>query len=149
MEELSKRRFEVGQIVYVLDIRETSIGARIFSTYAEILEVYEEAQTFSVMLYGNKYNTYSFEDYGRLFFHTAEAAAKVANKLPHFQSIVYLIIGTKVCKRTIINMCFEHIDGVVDLIICLNNGRRFSTKRLNQSIFTNESDARKRKKRKK
>ena len=133
-----KRNFEVDQIVYLVDYW----GSEAFETQAKILQINEKEKIFYAVLYGDTYKRYSFEDYGRLIFDTAEEAIEAASKLPKPKSVVYQKIGKKVYKKTVLGISGHYIDGVFDLIISLNRGNNVSAKEIGISIFLNESDAR-------
>ena len=136
-----KRDFKVNQLVFVVDHWGTDNGSQAFRTSAKILQVNENAKTFEAVLYGDTYQMYSFEDYGRLIFDTAEKAAEAANKLPKPKSVIYQKIGKRVYKKTVLGISGHHVYGVYDLIICLDKGRDVSTKEIGISIFLNKSDA--------
>lgn len=65
---LLKRNFKKGQHVYVVE--DTSD----FAAIAEILKVNEKEQTLLLILCGDTYKTYSFEEYGKSIFDTPKAA---------------------------------------------------------------------------
>lgn len=142
MSKQCKREFKVNQTVYLVDYWGTSNGSQVFEAQAEILHVDEENKTFNAVLYGDTYQKYSFEDYGRLIFDTAKEAAKAANKLPKPKSVIYQKIGKRVYKKTVLDIGGHYVDGVYDLKIRLNKGKDVSTKEIGISIFINESDAR-------
>lgn len=137
-----KRDFKVNQTVYVVDYWGTNNGSQAFEAQAQILKVHEEFKTFVAVLYGDTYQRYSFEDYGRLIFDTKDEAKKAANKLPKPKSIVYQIIGKRVYKKIVTGIDGHYFDDVYDLILRLNKGSAVSTKEIGISIFLNESDAR-------
>ena len=89
MSKECKRDFKVNQTVYLVDYWGTSNGTQAFETEAKILQVDEESKTFDAVLYGDTYQRYSFEDYGRLIFDTAKEANEAAGKLPKPGSVVY------------------------------------------------------------
>ena len=70
MSKECKRDFKVNQTVYLVDYWGTSNGSQAFEAQAKILQVDEENKTFDAVLYGDTYQRYSFEDYGRLIFDT-------------------------------------------------------------------------------
>lgn len=142
MSKQCKREFKVNQTVYLVDYWGTNNGSQAFEARAEILHVDKKNKTFNAVLYGDTYQKYSFEDYGRLIFDTAEEAAKAANKLPKPKSFVYQKIGKRVYKKTVLGIDGHYVDGVYDLKIRLNKGKDVSTKEIGISIFLNESDAR-------
>lgn len=143
MSKKLKRDFKVREKVYVVDYWGTSNGSKAFSAEAVILRVDKQARTFHACLYGDTYQAYSFEDYGRLIFDTEKEAIEAANKLPTPKSLVYQKIGKRVYKKIVRGISGNHFDGVYDLIIRLNRGKAVSTKEIGISIFLNEVDARK------
>ena len=142
MSNACKREFRVNQKVSVVDYWGTNEGSQAFATTAEILQVDEENKTFDAVLYGDTYQKYSFEDYGRLIFDTAKEASEAANKLPKPKSVIYQRIGKRVYKKDVLGIGGYYLDGVYDLIIYLKNGKDVSTKQIGISIFLNESEAR-------
>ncbi|MGN1298731.1 MAG: hypothetical protein ACI4UE_01960 [Candidatus Scatovivens sp.] len=142
MSKECKRDFKVNQTVYLVDYWGTYNGAQAFEAQAEIIHVDEKNKTFNAVLYGDTYQRYSFEDYGRLIFDTEEEAAEAADKLPKPKSVVYQKIGKRVYKKTVCGIGGHYVDNVYDLIIRLNKGKDVSTKEIGISIFLNESDAR-------
>ena len=145
MSKECKRDFKVNQTVYLVDYWGTSNGTQAFETEAKILQVDEESKTFDAVLYGDTYQRYSFEDYGRLIFDTAKEANEPAGKLPKPGSVVYQKIGKRVYKKTVSGIGGHHVDNVYDLIIHLSKRKAVSTKEIGISIFLNESDARQKK----
>lgn len=92
--------------------------------------------------YGDTYQRYSFEDYGRLVFDTEKEANKAAGKLPKPKSVVYQKIGKRVYKKTVSGIGGHYVDNIYDLLIRLNKGQDVSTKKIGISIFLTEADAR-------
>ena len=137
-----KRDFEVYQTVYLVDYWGTDNGTQAFEAEGKILQVDKENKTFTAVLYGDTYQRYSFDDYGRLIFDTAKEANEAANKLPKPNSVVYQKIGKRVYKKTISGISGHYVDNVYDLIIRLNKGNDVSTKEIGISIFLNEAEAR-------
>lgn len=143
MADALKRSFQVNDYIYVVDYWGAENGTQAFETRAEILKVDEKAETFIAVLYGDTYQRYSFQDYGRLFFDTSEEATEAANNLPKPKSIAYQVIGKRVYKKTVIGIGGRLRDkGIYDLVICLDKGKDVSTKEVGCSLFLNESDAR-------
>ena len=142
MSNVCKREFKVNEKVSVVDYWGADEGPQALATTAEILQVDEENKTFDAVLYGDTYQRYSFEDYGRLIFDTAKEAAEAANKLPKPKSVVYQKIGKRVYKKTVSGIGGHYVDNVYDLKICLNEGKDVSTKEIGISIFLNKSEAR-------
>lgn len=138
MSKECKRDFKVHQIVYLVDYW----GSQASKAQAEILQVDEKNKTFDAVLYGDTYQRYSFKDYGRLIFDTAEEAVEASSKLPKPKSVVYQKIGKRVYKKTVCGISGQYVDNVYDLIILLNKGKNISIKEIGISIFLNESDAR-------
>ena len=139
MSKECKRDFKVNQTVYLVDYWGTSNGSQAFEAQAKILQVDEENKTFDAVLYGDTYQRYSFEDYGRLIFDTEKEAIEAAAKLPRPKSVIYQKIGKRVYKKTVIDIGGHYVDGVYDLKIRLNKGKEVSTKEMGISIFLNES----------
>ena len=141
MSKECKRDFEVNQTVYLVDFWGTNNGSQAFETEARILRVDKKEKTFVALLYGDTYQTYSFEDYGRLIFDTQKEAAKAADKLPKPKSIMYHKVGEKIHKRTVVGIDGNHETGVYDLIIFFDV-HHASTKEIGKTVFFNEEDAR-------
>lgn len=139
MQKDCKREFEVRQKVYVVDYW----SSEALVTQAEILSVDSQNERFVALLYGDTYQTYSFNDYGRLIFDTAEEASEAARKLPKSGTTVYQKIGDRVYKKRNLGISGQHFDGVYDLIILLDKGKNVSIKDIGVSIFLNETEARK------
>ena len=138
-----KRSFEPGESVYVVDYWGINDGTQAFEARAEILKVDEKTKTFTAVLYGDTYQTYSFKDYGRLIFDTSAEATEAANNLPKPKTIVYQIIGKRVYKKHVEGIGGRYTDETYDLVIRLNKGKDVSTKEIGHSLFINELDARK------
>ena len=143
MPNASKRTFKPGEIVYVVDYWGTSNGVQAFEAIAEILQVNEKAQTFSAILYGDTYHTYSFKDFGRLIFDTSVEASKAANVLPKPQTIIYQRIGKRIYRKLVEGIGSQYTNCTYDLVIHLNRGKSISTKEMGHTLFLTESDARK------
>ena len=143
MPNASKRVFKPGEIIYVVDYWGTSNGTQAFEAIAEILQVNEKTQTFSAILYGDTYQTYSFKDYGRLFFDTAIEASNAASALPKPQTIIYQKIGKRVYRKLVEGISGQYTNCIYDLVICVNRGKKVSTKEIGHTLFLSESDARK------
>lgn len=141
-----ERSFKQGETVHVVDYWGTSNGSQAFKAEAEILRVNEKAKTFTAVLYGDTYQTYSFEEYGRLIFDTSAEADAAAKKLPKPQTTVYQVIGKRVYKKLVTGIDGQYTDGAYDLVVNLKRGKAVSTKEIGKSLFLNESDARKSKK---
>ena len=90
------------------------------------MHVDEENKTFDAVLYGDTYQRYSFEDYGRLIFDTAKEANEAAGKLPKPQSVVYQKIGKRVYKKTVSGIGGHYVDNVYDLKICFDKKETLS-----------------------
>ncbi len=138
-----QRSFKEGERVYVVDYWGTSNGTQAFEAQAEILKVDVKAKTFTAVLYGDTYQEYSFNDYGRLIFDTSAEATEAANNLPKPKTTIYQIIGKRVYKKHVEGIGGQYTNGTYDLVIRLNKGKDVSTKELGYSLFINESDARK------
>jgi len=139
----NERKFETGQVIHVVDCWGTDKGTQAFEAYAEIVYVNEEKEAFDAVLYGDTYQTYSFKDYGRLFFDKKEEAQNVATKLPKPTSIVYQVIGKRVYNKKVVGIWTKSVDDTIDLIVCLNRGKDVSIKEIGISLFLDESEARK------
>ena len=137
-----KRDFKVNQTVYLVDYWGTDNGSQAFEAQAEILHVDEKNKTFNAVLYGDTYQRYSFDDYGRLIFDTAKEANEAADKLPKPNSVVYQKIGKRVYKKTVSGISGHYVDNVYDLKIRFDKGKDVSTKEIGISIFLNEAEAR-------
>ncbi len=137
-----KRIFKKGQELYVVDCWGSSCGMQAFETYAEIIDIDEEAEGFDLVLYGDTYQRYNVKDYGRLIFDSKSRAAEVADKLPKPTSIVYQRIGNRVFKKTVVGVRNEYINGFTDLVICLNKGKSVPIGKIGIEIFLDESSAR-------
>jgi len=142
MSKKCKREFKVKDIVYLADYW----GVQASRVRGRIVKVDEKKQTFDVIIYGDIYQRYKFEDYGRLVFDTPEEAEAVAEKLPKPDSFVYQKIGNRVYRKKVVGITGRYFDNGYDLIIVLNKGKSVSVKELGISLFLNESDARQSKK---
>lgn len=142
MSNACKRDFYERQIVYLVDYW----SSEAWSARGQILQVDKANNTFVAVLYGDTYQRYSFNDYGRLVFDTAEQAGNAANKLPREGDTLYQKIGKKVYKKISRGISGHNVDGTYDLVICLNKGGNVSIKEIGKSIFLNEADARENKK---
>jgi len=132
----SKRIFEVGQTVFIIDYWGTGNGeAQAFETQAEIRYVNQEKQILGAVLYGDTYQIYSFNDYGRLIFDTLDEAKENTNKLPKPNSVVFEKIGNQVCEQIVLGITGEKINGTYDLMVRLKNGKNVSIKEIGISIF--------------
>ena len=149
MVDASKRTFEKGKCVYVVNYRDTEDGTRASDAEAKILRVIKENETFRAVLYGDTFKVYSFKDYGRLIFDTRNEAIEAADKLPKPKTTVYQRIGKKVYKRLVEgiggNCANEKFEMVVpfDLVVHLNKGKSVSTKEIGHTLFLSKADARK------
>lgn len=139
MTEKGKRDFKVKQTVYVVDCWGAKNGMQAFEAYAKILYVDEKKRNFNAVLYGDTYQRYSFEDYGRLIFDTKEEAKEAADKLPKPKSVVYQKIDEKTYKRTVCGIYGHYVGNVYDLVIRFEDGKEVSTKEIGISIFLTES----------
>ena len=146
MKNALKRNFKKGQYVYVVDYWGTKNGTQAFEAGAEILEVDEKNQSFLAVLYGYTSQTYILNDFVILIYDTSNEAVEAADKLHKPQTTVYQVIGKRVYKKIANGISGEYLNGVYDLVICLNRGKAISTKEIGHSLFLNEFDARKNKK---
>lgn len=141
MNNALKRNFEKGQYVYVIDYWGTINGTQAFETQARIWDVNNKEKTFTAVLYGDTFQTYSFNDYKRLIFDTSHEANKAVNQFPKPQTIVYHVIGNRVYKKVVLEIYGKN-NGTYDLVIRLNKGKDISSKEINHSLFLSETDAR-------
>ena len=141
MEKAPERIFKKGEYVYVVDYWGTEHGTQAFEEEAKILYVEEEKQTFTALLYGDSYNTYSFKDYGRLIFDSRSEAIKAANSLPKPQSIVYVLINNKIYQRKVAGIKGFHENGMFDLYIRFGKEKFVSIREMGHSIFFTKEDA--------
>ncbi len=141
MNNALKRNFEKGQYVYVIDYWGTINGTQAFETQARIWDVNNKEKTFTAVLYGDTFQTYSFNDYKRLIFDTSHEANKAVNQFPKPQTIVYHVIGNRVYKKVALEIYGKN-NGTYDLVIRLNKGKDISSKEINHSLFLSETDAR-------
>lgn len=131
-----------GKRVYVIDYWGTSNGTQAFEAEAEIVDVDEKRDTFSAVLYGDTYQTYSFKDFDRLVFDTKERAAAAASSLPKPQTTMYQVIGGgNICKRIVNGIKGEYTDGVYDLVVCFDGEDTVSIKEIGRSLFFSEAEA--------
>ena len=143
MKESLKRILEKDREVYVIDHWGYIKGAKAIVTRATILEVDYKNKNLVALLYGDTYNRYKFEDYGRLIFNTEQEANTFANKIPDPGSIIFQIIGRKVYSKAIRNILGKNEEGFYDLIIEFDRGSCISTKELGHTIFSRREEARK------
>lgn len=141
MNNALERNFEKGQYVYVIDYWGTINGTQAFETQARIWDVNNKEKTFTAVLYGDTFQTYSFNDYKRLIFDTSHEANKAVNQFPKPQTIVYHVIGNRVYKKVVLEIYGKN-NGTYDLVIRLNKGKDISSKEINHSLFLSETDAR-------
>jgi len=137
MSKECKREFKVKETVYLVDYW----GMEASKAKAKILEVDEKNKTFDVVLYGDVYQRYKFEDHGRLVFDTPEEAEEAVNKLPKPDSVVYQRIGQSVYKKKVVGITGYYFDDGYDLTIVFENEEKVSVKEIGVSIFLNEEDA--------
>ena len=130
-----------GKRVYVIDYWGTSNGTQAFEAEAEIVDVDEKRDTFSAVLYGDTYQTYSFKDFDRLVFDTKERAAAAASRLPKPQTTMYQVIGGgNICKRIVNGIKGEYTDGGYDLLVCIEGGEAVSIKEIGRSLFFSQAE---------
>ena len=145
MYNVLKRKFEEGDLVYVVDYWKSNV-TQTFSVFAEIIQVDNKTKTFTAVLNGNTFRTYSFKDYGRLIFNTLDEANKAVKSFPKAKKTVYQIINQKIYRRTVERISGYSTDIGFDLVLYLDNGKRISTKELGHSLFIKKSDAKKKNK---
>jgi len=141
MQEALKRRFEVGEYVYVVDYWGTSNGTQAFEARADIISVDEKEEVFSAILYGDTVQTYSFQDYGRLIFDNRNEAREAAQKLPKPQTTVYQVRGKSVEERVVDCITGKKNNGVYDIYIRFDDGRKESTQKIGHSLFLSKKEA--------
>ena len=142
MKESLKRILEKDRVVYVIDHWGYTKGSKAIVTSATILDVDYKHKILVALLYGDTYNRYKFEDYGRLIFNTETEANTFASKIPDPGSIVYQIIGTKVYSKSVRNISSKSKEGFHDLVIEFDRGSCVSTKELGHTIFAKRDEAR-------
>lgn len=142
MSKALKRSFEKGQKVYVVDY-----WGKAFGVCAKIVEVQKETQIFRALLYGKTYSKYSFKDYGTLIFDTLEEVQKAAERVPKPRTAIYHLTNSgQICKKVVVAVDGQIIDGTYNLIIHLNRGKSALIEEIGESLFVNEYDARMRSK---
>ena len=134
MNNALERNFEKGQYVYVIDYWGTINGTQAFETQARIWDVNNKEKTFTAVLYGDTFQTYSFNDYKRLIFDTSHEANKAVNQFPKPQTIVYHVIGNRVYKKVVLEIYGKN-NGTYDLVIRLNKGKDISSKEINHNLI--------------
>ena len=135
------RDFKKGEIVYVVDYWGAELGMQSFEAAAEILSVNKSDETFTAVLYGDTYQTYSFKDYGRLIFDSRTEAVAAADQMPKPGEIVYHIIGKRVYTRTVRGIEGYYSNGVYDLVVIPMHGRFIPAKEIGHTLFKNRADA--------
>ena len=135
------RDFKKGEIVYVVDYWGAELGMQSFEAAAEILSVNKSDETFTAVLYGDTYQTYSFKDYGRLIFDSRTEAVAAADQMPKPGEIVYHIIGKRVYTRTVRGIEGYYSNGVYDLLVIPMHGRFIPAKEIGHTLFKNRADA--------
>ncbi|MBP3255668.1 MAG: hypothetical protein J6M60_04175 [Clostridia bacterium] len=143
MKESLKRILEKDKVVYVIDYWGYTKGSKAIVTSATILDVDYKHKILVALLYGDTYNRYKFEDYGRLIFNTETEANTFASKIPDPGSIIFQIIGTKVYSKSVRNIRGKNDEGCHDLVIEFDRGSCISTKELGHTIFSKREEARK------
>ena len=158
--EMRRRISLVGKRVWVLDTfdDETENAVKVF--LGEISKI-DDTGVFikftnsskSCMNYEGEFkpgkektNLYSFFDYQRLYFDSAEKAIMSAIKIPAIKDVVYVVSDNKTVKKEICNIKgFPEIDisYYYDLYLFFkNDDNPQSVKEINKSIFFSRMDIR-------
>lgn len=142
MSNEEKRIFKKSQVLHVIDCWGTKCGMQAFQASATIINIDEEIGSFDAVLYGDTYQRYNVNDYGRLIFDDESEAIKAADNLPKPTSFVYQLIGNRVFKKTVVGVRNEYINDFTDLVVHLNKGKRIPIGRIGIELFLDESSAR-------
>ena len=158
--KMQKRKTLTGKRVWVLDTfdDETENAVKVF--LGEISKI-DDTGVFikftnsskSCMNYEGKFkpgkekiNLYSFFDYQRLYFDSAEKAIMSAIKIPAIKDVVYVVSDNKTVKKEICNIKgFPEIDisYYYDLYLFFkNDDNPQSVKEIDKSIFFSRMDIR-------
>jgi len=154
MKNISKRRFYVGECIYIINwdgIKEISFTSVSWNTWAvvELAFIREVNLKNNTLIVGTDYDspktykTYSVDDYNLLFFDRFEDAKKIADELPKTGTIVYQVIGRKVYKKLVKGIFGEYSNNIYDLVVRFDKGKNISIKQVGHSLFLNEKCARK------
>ena len=135
------RDFKKGEVVYVVDYWGSDLGMQSFEAAAEILSVNKSDETFTAVLYGDTYQTYSFNDYGRLIFDSRTEAVAAAVQMPKPGDTVFHLIGERVYTRVVRGIEGYYSDGVYDLLVIPMHGRFIPAKEIGHTLFKNRADA--------
>lgn len=135
------RDFKKGEVVYVVDYWGAELGMQSFEAAAEILSVNKSDETFTAVLYGDTYQTYSFNDYGRLIFDSPTEAVAAADQMPKPGDTVFHLIGERVYTRTVRGIEGYYSNGVYDLLVIPMHGRFIPAKEIGHTLFKNRADA--------
>lgn len=136
----AKREFMIGQIIYAVDSKQTQPIVR----KAQIIQISGSEKKFlAVFPYdmGDGTHTYSFSDYGRLYFFKKNEAMDVADRLPKPNTTLYEIVNAHVRKRVVYGLWSNHFSGDFDLYIRFKNKKSISTKELNVTLFFDKETA--------
>lgn len=141
MEYAIKRKFHVGEIVYVIDCWDNKNGMQAFGAHAKIMEVNEENHSFVAILYGNTRQRYNFYDYGRLIFDTEYEVINAVEQLPIPTSKIYHVIGKRVFQRTVIAVQDKIVNGYTDMVLKFDKGKDISISQIEKTVFLSENAA--------
>lgn len=136
-----KPTLEEGTVLYVVDYWATTDGPRAFATKADVTAINNEARTFEAVLYGEVYQTYTFDDLGFIVFDSAQEAAAAAKKLPLPKTEIFLIKNGKVLRRIVEGVMEDTSKETLELVVCLNAGEDVPISELGKTLFTKKEDA--------
>lgn len=142
MEKL-EQKLKKGDPICVIDALYWSVA----EWPTNIKSIDENAHTFSVefvdSLQTSKLYTYSFDDYGYLFFKTEEEAKEFVAKMPMYHQIMNRVIGSKVYERKVEDIYAKHTNGIYNVYIRFNKGKDLTIKEFSNSLFfSSEKEAR-------
>ena len=143
MTESANRKLEKNEYVYVLDSKGYSYDEGAFCKAAYVVRVDNKHKNYTVLVYEDKHETYSFNDYGLLIFRSQIEAEKAARALPKPGEIVYQIIGNKIYKRQINCLFSDNSRETIDLILSFTRGKDVSFREIGKSIFFSKEEAEK------
>ena len=130
-----ERKLKKGDPICVIDALCWSVAER----PTHIKNIDENTHTFSVEFVDcfqtSTLYTYSFDDYGYLFFETKEEAKDFVSKMPMYHQILYRVFGSKVYERIVEDIYAKHTDGIYNVYISLNKGKDLSIKEFCNSLF--------------
>ena len=133
------RDFKKDDKVYVVDYWGSTEGPRAYQAQATIISVDNEKKQFLAVLYGDTYQSYSFNDYGFIVFDTEEEAYDAAVKIPNPKTSIYQIIGKRIYEKKVKGIIGSHAysnDGSFKLVIHVNKGKNIPIEELGKTVFT-------------